>query len=281
VAGEQYLSLPVLREQAPKIVARTFSDIICIDLWRPIDHTLQKHEGSSLLDNLYRFRDKQCSDELDIVYSICSISTDATKVPVQYGISRAQLGRNILRSFGDDLCLWRTSRVVSALRLTEKSDWPKSRAFVNIRMKLSVELEACSTCDTELGEAKTTILDELEDDSAKTFLSCTKCNHTKSARLPHLILAATQTPQGLDWHLFRSNGKGSISWAMTREIELCLTVQMLSWESDVAVLQLSLRDLIRLLHDFDAANQLGYVDRQSTNDGSHALECDWSVPNET
>jgi hypothetical protein len=138
-------------------------------------HNPQKHEGSSLLENLYRFRDKQCSDELEVVYSICSISTDGTKLPVQYRIYRAQLGHNILRSFGVDSCLWRTSKVVTALRLTEKRDWPESRAFVNIRMKLSVELEACSTCDTSLGYAKIIILYYLKVDSAKTSLSCTKC----------------------------------------------------------------------------------------------------------
>jgi hypothetical protein len=158
---------------------------------------------------------------LTFVYSICSISTDGTKFPVQYGISRAQLGHNILRSFGVDSCLWRTSKVVTALRLTEKSDWPETRAFVNIRMKLAVELEACSTCDTSLGYAKIIILYYLKVDSAKTFLSCTKCNHTgKSASLPHLILVATQTPQGPDWHLFRSNIRSATSWAMTREIKL-------------------------------------------------------------
>jgi hypothetical protein len=56
---------------------------------------------------------------------------------------------------------------------------------------------------------------------------------------------------------------------------------MRSWESDVAVLQLSLRDLIDLLNDYDVVNGFDYADMQSTDDSSHALDCDWSLPDES
>jgi hypothetical protein len=278
VAGEQYLSLPVYRSKGPK------------SLLAPLVNSYAMTCGAQSITlskstRVVRFSTTCIASEISSVPMSLALSIQsaparqtATKVPVQYGISRAQLGPNILRSFGDDSCLWRTFTVFRALRLTEKSDWHKSRVFVNIRMKLTDELEACSTCDARLGGGKRIILDNLEVDWAKTFLSCTRCNHTrKSARLPHLILVATQTPQGPVWHLFCSNGIALFAWGLTLETELRPAVQMLSWESDVAVLQLSLGDLIRLLLKSDAANKLDYPDRQNTNDSRHVpnwrLEC--------
>ncbi|KAH7086422.1 heterokaryon incompatibility protein-domain-containing protein [Paraphoma chrysanthemicola] len=84
LSNNQHLDLSFFQRVGPTIVARTFSQYICNDLWRPFDHTIQKHEGNSLLDNLYRFRNKQCSNELDLVYSLRSMSTQCPVMAAQF-----------------------------------------------------------------------------------------------------------------------------------------------------------------------------------------------------
>ena len=105
LSDTEAIDLARLRDEVQKCVLRTFGKIIYKDIWQHIDYTVKKQKVNIVLENIHRFRTKHCSDPLDLVYSIMSISIDGAKMRVEYGISTIQLFRNLFRFVWGDLCL--------------------------------------------------------------------------------------------------------------------------------------------------------------------------------
>jgi hypothetical protein len=84
LAKDEVLDLSFLRDQVRASVRSTFGYSIYQDLWKLVDHTANKQEEITVIENLFRFSHKQCSNPLDMVYSILSISTDGAKLQVDY-----------------------------------------------------------------------------------------------------------------------------------------------------------------------------------------------------
>lgn len=59
-------------------VQDTFGDIVSKEYWQLIDHTANTDIHTIVAENIYRFAKKQCSDLLDVFYSVLSISTDGS-----------------------------------------------------------------------------------------------------------------------------------------------------------------------------------------------------------
>ncbi|KAF2130108.1 HET-domain-containing protein, partial [Dothidotthia symphoricarpi CBS 119687] len=69
-------------------------------------YDIQERSGTfSLLENLWRFRQKECSDWRDAVYSLLSISEDAAYLDVKYDISRVALALEVMQNPQEDFCL--------------------------------------------------------------------------------------------------------------------------------------------------------------------------------
>ncbi|KAH7074072.1 heterokaryon incompatibility protein-domain-containing protein, partial [Paraphoma chrysanthemicola] len=86
-------------------VKQTYGEDVFLKLYRP----LREHQRGSLAlnvcDNLWRYRDKACSDERDLVYSLLSMSRNGAKVQVSYQCTLMDLALDVLRSCAGGPCL--------------------------------------------------------------------------------------------------------------------------------------------------------------------------------
>ncbi|KAH7080107.1 heterokaryon incompatibility protein-domain-containing protein [Paraphoma chrysanthemicola] len=277
-AEKQHLDLSFFQQAGSTVVARTFSRFSCDDLWRPFDHTIQKHEGNSLLDNLYRFRKKQCSNELDLVYSLCSISSDGSTFPIRYGISLAELARSILHSFSDDLCFWRALTTLRCLRMVETDDYSEARIFFNIQMKLANDLEKCIVCNANVDWAKKRILNELKLNSADVFLSCSKCHHEGGiGNSFHLLMIVAQGRDEPRKHLFRQDVPTN-KQEPQEIVGVEFKFKVIEGEENISLLQMPLGSLSKLqVGPFDGPDLKYPVWHGRASGVPHEQTCGWSV----
>jgi hypothetical protein len=172
LANTEEVDLTSLRGYVQRTIFDTFGACIHNELWQPVQQTIETHYNSSVAENMHRYRRKQCSDPLDLAYSILSISTDGAGVSVEYGISKLELARKILRLFGHALCLWNTWRVLWSLQLYSCVDKSNRQPFMDIQASM---LDASSTCP----DCKMAIdwQDLPEFIPMKTYIHCLNCEH--------------------------------------------------------------------------------------------------------
>lgn len=89
------------------------------DLWQPMVHVQHGSTRPTLIENLWRFRGKRCSDLRDAAYSLLSISSDGDKLRVDYTCSLAELARNVMRLYEQTICLHTTAIIIQVLRLDQ------------------------------------------------------------------------------------------------------------------------------------------------------------------
>jgi hypothetical protein len=74
----------------------------------------------TLLENISRFRDRQCHDPRDLVYSLISISRDGHLIKVNYDTSLVTLAQSVLSLYEDRLCLCSVTVVAQNLLVGRK-----------------------------------------------------------------------------------------------------------------------------------------------------------------
>ena len=208
LAEADAIDLVTVQAQARDCILRTFGEIIHRDLWEVIDYTATKQEGTILVDNIYQFGDKLCSNPLDLVYSILSISTDGPKVHVDYDISKTQLSRKVLRLLGKELCLWHAARVLMTLLVVEDKNYSPLEPFLEVEAHLLKDVDnlagRCHTCDMKIGYTSIQKLNETEE----KYVHCLACSHTTPKTILHLIVTKTRKRElGAEdlWHMYHDS----------------------------------------------------------------------------
>jgi hypothetical protein len=156
---------------------------------------------------MYRYRRKQCSDPLDLAYSILSISADGAGICVEYGISKLQLARKILGLLGHTLCLWSTWRVLWSLQIYSCEENSSTQPFVDIQASMLQSSSTCPDCNIAIDWQ-----DLPEFVPSRTYIHCLICEHKVegTARDPaiaeHLLLCDLNPSDSLhrdQWCLYR------------------------------------------------------------------------------
>jgi hypothetical protein len=116
----------------------------------------RKSARTSLLTTLNQFRNKQCTDPRDRVYSLLSLcSVGASSIPVNYQIELDQLAYHVLRSHPGPICLCSAMAVVRQLELLPCVD--ERQRPVNVRadntpwIEVDIDTSAIdqSRCDSQ------------------------------------------------------------------------------------------------------------------------------------
>jgi len=185
----------IVQNQVRDCVLRTFGYSIYIDLWRNIGQTTRTQQKNNVLENIVRFREKQCSNSFDLVYSILSISTDGPRLRVNYEISRTRLVRNVLRLMGDDLCLDRIARLLQILPLSNDEGYLPSAPFLNVETNfvehLGYQHKRCLICGTNIDLAPLRKKYTL----GNAYVRCLLCTHAimsgRALAYDHLFVIET------------------------------------------------------------------------------------------
>lgn len=92
----------------------------------------RKPARTSLLTTLDQFKNKECSDPRDRIYSLLSLCSEgASSIPVDYTISLDQLAYHVLRSHPGPLCFCLALRVAWQLEVSPESDDKEKATNVN------------------------------------------------------------------------------------------------------------------------------------------------------
>jgi hypothetical protein len=96
------------------------------ELWKPICALMGKRRDSTLLENLWHFRNKKCVDDRDLVFSLLSISgkdkiNEDPTVRVDYTRCRSELANNVLLAHKAGTCLCSIAITLQALRLDDEA----------------------------------------------------------------------------------------------------------------------------------------------------------------
>lgn len=93
------------------------------------DTRFKKPARTSLLTTLHQFRNKQCADPRDRIFSLLSLcSAGASTIPVDYNIELDQLAYHVLRSHPGPICLCSVMSVARQLELLPTTDENKEPA---------------------------------------------------------------------------------------------------------------------------------------------------------
>jgi hypothetical protein len=170
---------------------------------------------------MHRFRWKECSDRLDVVYSLASISRDGLELQVEYAIEPTKLARKLLSLLGEDLCLGHIKTVFQTLDVIDGSDGSYSpdtnQSFIDLEAHiLRKDVKRCSNCSFEI-DWETLEAEYAPRDVYVHCLCCIKFNmsklgqngqHIPDPAAPHLLIvqATSETPKTQadnlsDWRL--------------------------------------------------------------------------------
>jgi hypothetical protein len=171
------------------------------DPWKPICALRRNRRDSTMLENLWHFRNKKCADERDRVYSLLAISgRDWTiadpRVNVDYNRCRFELARDILLTLKAGICLCSVAITLQALKLDVEVDlttettraWLKlSRWHRQRQIYYDLDIYYCEYCNTAVElDSKGPLQSERH-----FYIHCLGCRHYTSDRLsthyPHQL----------------------------------------------------------------------------------------------
>jgi hypothetical protein len=156
---------------------------------------------------MYRYREKECSDPLDLAYSILSISMDDTGVSVEYGISKTQLAYKILSHLGHSVCIFDIWRVLRSLKLHSWEEDFTPQPFVNVQARILTNSLTCEECSQAIW-----FQDLPEFIPSRTYVHCLECKYdTNGVALTgnyrrHLLLYdlnSSDESSETRWYLYR------------------------------------------------------------------------------
>jgi hypothetical protein len=153
------------------------------------------------MQNLFQFANKQCSNPLDIVYSILSISTDGHRLQVKYGGSRAAFLRNVTCLNDGELCFWRLTRVLLVIPDLQGEKHTQSELFVRLdAYPINSQVDPpqiCAVCHREPG------LQTFRGNyrPRKTYLHCLGCRHGDGIVFAgHLLISVDRDEEDRVWN---------------------------------------------------------------------------------
>ena len=215
-----------------------------------------------LLDNIYRFHYKECSDQRDRVYSLLAMSQEVGRLNVDYSIDMAQVARDVLWLYKEDVCVWRTLVVLQALQVSEtlseangniSLDYPFVDVYFAVLSYSSDGPVSCPSCSDMIwnrfprGQHHST---ERQHRSEPTYLHCMSCQHRfgsqsgsraeQRSRFGHLVLQSKHTGSCALWRCFW------IGYGEMHELYDGVTVLKVSGNNTSLTAQLSIRALSQL-----------------------------------
>lgn len=144
--------------------------------------------AGSLIQNMWRFRDRGCFDRRDRAYSVISISWTDSSPMVDYNRTLVELARAVLEAAKGGICLCRAYIVLHALQLDQDKltsdhhipfiDIQGSRGIVRSR-QFRPPIQCCQ-CLRRLNPASVSNGVHFSRDS--TFIFCLSCEHSTLPR---------------------------------------------------------------------------------------------------
>lgn len=182
MARDQHVALHRLQAMIQSRSRRRESISKNSEIRKAVLTTTQLDSSATLLYNLTRFWKKGCSNKLDRVYSLCSISSDASLLQVHYGISNLQLAHNLLRLYQANLCLWHLDLVVQCLRFREIDKASPDLVFC-VTLQEVEAVDVCPECKQTLRHRATQEYAKRTWDNNETqvYIACMTCAHFESS----------------------------------------------------------------------------------------------------
>ena len=166
---------------------------------------LERGDKCTLIENLWRFRLKECLDRRDIVYSLPSISQAGLPFEVAYSSTLADLALAVLRPTQDSCCLCSAKIVLQVLSPVDAWLDADDRPFTTLRIPpLAPRIFPfkCPRCGEHIDHE---VISEQYFPSLETRFYCLGCLHNTSRvqcldfhdtfRHGHLILARSRSGQ--------------------------------------------------------------------------------------
>jgi hypothetical protein len=143
------IDLRHLRSSLQKVMAE-FSRAYGYSNFQALYDILEREEKCTLIENLWRFRQKQCLDRRDLIYSLLSISRISLQFEVDYNVELPDLALRVLQSLGDEFCLCSAKIALQTLEVLDEFSNATERPFATVRL-LPPLLSAHHLC-TRCGE---------------------------------------------------------------------------------------------------------------------------------
>lgn len=216
---------------------------------------LDRKEQCTLLENLWRFRERQCFDQRDRIYSLLSISQVDAGIVVDYTQSAEKLAMTVLRTLQEDFCLCTAKMVLQTLGVKE-TDFAAERAtLVELRISPPTWDKFSSKCPYCTESVTLNYVFNNVFRSRETHIYCLSCLHDSRIRFQnldhphhhgHLILGAKSSFSLRD----KAQKRWSVHWKAPFNDKNSTTlkdVEVLSVEADgSAVLQMPMGVLAEL-----------------------------------
>jgi hypothetical protein len=297
LANNEAIDLAYLQGEFQRTINRTFGQVLHTELWGPIGDTASQKDQRALMENMYHFRHKQCSNPLDLIYSLLSISLDGANLRVEYNIGIVGLARNVLQTFREDLCLWRVGTVLDILQITKHHDYAATnrqllntsynwtQPFMELRAK---RFKSNGSCCDDCNVAISLTQYPGENMREKTYIHCLSCTYTKptsyqSQDFGHLILAEAgpQVSGSIDnkirWRLFRIMTNTDTDDITTSELESGPKHLTMALEESHAILRLSISSVCQFAKSAGVPQPALHLRSGRNNRQTHRQDCGWKL----
>jgi hypothetical protein len=276
LADAEEVDLNSLRGYVKQAIFKTFGDSISNELWKPVQGTIEVHLNSSVVDNMYRYKGKECSEPLDLVYSILSISTDGTGVSVEYGISKTQLARKVLSLLGHALCVLSVFKVLKSLDIQSCEEYFTANPFVNIQARILTNSLTCEECSQAIWFQD--LPDFIPSGTYIHCLSCKRDNNKTGVSLKsseHLLLYDLNS-LGMSfkprWELYTVAAAIKHYSTIRRNQEITIV----NLDETSATIQFSLEDLFLLIKEHYECETKNHSHNQEVDEDAH-VGTGWSL----
>ena len=178
----------------------------------------RKDKSVTLLENIWSFQNKECSDARDLVYSLISLSVDGARLHVDYGCSITQVAKNVLRLYESSMCFCKASVVVRALRLYSLLPYDPALLWIEAHDVSTAPTTRCQHCNQDISRVQERIWSFfIKTPTTVTYGAtekkyiCLRCNHADFSGYPfrvysdaHLVLVRGISCIGrhVRWQLF-------------------------------------------------------------------------------
>jgi hypothetical protein len=107
---------------------------------------LERGAQYSLIENIWRFRQKKCLHRRDLIYSLLSVSRLDEALKVDYELPTIDLALNMIRSLGTVLCVCNMKIVLQALECSKDMSVFGERPFVFLTLPAPLVWSAIPQC---------------------------------------------------------------------------------------------------------------------------------------
>jgi hypothetical protein len=184
IGGGNSIDLDDLKSDMGEVLAG-FSRAYGYSKFQVLFDILERGEKCTLIENLWRFRQKHCLDRRDLVYSLLSISRNSLHFEVDYNVKLSDLALRVLQFLGEDFCLCSAKITLQTLEVLDEFSNATERPFATVRLlsPISSSHFVCMQCNEVIRQDKiaTELFPYLE-----TRFYCLSCSHSDS-RIQYLV----------------------------------------------------------------------------------------------